>query len=149
MLESKANIKPSLLRINIENSIKLVILFGIIIYLYPDLRDSFVIMFRNDASKAGDLLIAVSTLVVGSMFAYFSGSYAVVKRDSFLFRILVYIKTFALLFGIFLTLVLSSILFPIFLNGLGWLFKTLTYALMVACAIYDVINIQVIGKDWN
>lgn len=141
--------KDGLWLINGENLFKLVLLLGIIFYIYPDLRDSFIIMFKNDTSKAGDLLIAISTLVVGSMFAYFSFSYAVVRKEYLIFRILAYLKSFALLFTILLTLLISSVLFPIYLGGMEWLFKLLSYLLISACVLYDVLNVQVMGKDWQ
>lgn len=138
----------SLLRINIENAVKLLIVVGIIIFIYPDLNNSLTIMFKNYPDKAGDLLLAVSTLVVGAMFAYFSFSYTIVQRNSFIARLLVYLKTFLLLLVILLTLVMSEILFPIFLGGLSWLFTLITGCLMTACVLYDITNIQAIGKDW-
>lgn len=138
---------PSTLRVNIENAVKWLVLISILFWLMPNLSTSFQIMFQNDVTKAGDLLLAISTLVVGSMFAYFSFSYSVVRKDLFIFRLLVYLKTLCLLFSILLTLFISSILFPIFLGGLHWLFNLLCYTLIAACFLYDIVNVQIMGKD--
>ena len=138
----------SLLRINIENGIKLALLVGILIYSYPILRDSLLIMFKNEPSKASNLLLAISTLVIGAMFAYFSFHYNTVNKAYWILRLLSYLQSFGFLLVIQLSLIMSSILFPIFVGGMEWLFKTVCYTIIFGSFIYDILNIQVIGKDY-
>ena len=140
--------ETSLTRINIENALKLIIIIGFILYIYSDLKNALQIMFQNNLDKAGDLLLAINTLVIGSMFAYFSFSYVVVQKNSIISRILVYLKTVGLLTSILLTLTISAILFPLYLGGLEWLFYFLSLSLGISCIIYDILNTQVMGKDW-
>jgi hypothetical protein len=121
----------------IENIIKNIVIVGLLITCYFPAKD-FLLSSELATNKglAGDLLVAISILIVTASFGNFAFTYDKTKMEKFSSRILSHITTGLLMFLIGLSIEMSAILSGI-LVGNFFILNIAWVTLYLASVSYD------------
>ncbi len=109
----------------------------ILIITYPLIKNSlFASNIILDKALVGNLLVAVSILVVTACFGNFAFTYERVKHQVFLSRLLAHLTTGLLMFLIGLSLEMTSVLAGLLINNF-FIFDFSLIILYTASVLYD------------